>query len=188
MAVSKQDKRLSMAQLKRNDLIFYILILAYPVLQFLIFYVGVNANSFLLTFQKIDTKNATVSWTLDNFKNVWNTLTSSDFGATALKNSVIVYFSTQWVITPLALFFSFYIYKKMVGWETFRVVLYIPSILSGIVLALIMKAMYNFAIPDFVESTFGHHIENGLLNNKDTQFGTLLIHCVFFGFGTNVLL
>lgn len=183
-----QKQTSAMAKLKKKDKIFYVLMLAYPVLQFLIFYVGVNFNSFLLTFQKIDTRLGTVSYTFENFEKVWNDLTRGDFAATCLRNSVKVYFMTTWVITPLALFFSFYIYKKMIGWGAFRVILYIPSIISGIVLALIMKLFYNFAIPDFVDRVFGFHIENGLTNNKDYRFGTLLFNAVFFGFGSNVLL
>jgi hypothetical protein len=36
---------------RKQDLIFYIVMLAYPVLQFAIFYVGVNFNSILMAFQ-----------------------------------------------------------------------------------------------------------------------------------------
>ena len=36
---------------RKQDLIFYIIMLAYPVLQFAIFYVGVNFNSILMAFQ-----------------------------------------------------------------------------------------------------------------------------------------
>ena len=181
-------KNNSIAKLKRKDAIFYGLMIAYPIIQFLIFYVGVNFNSFLLTFQKIDTRTGEISYTLENFSMVWKELTRGDLARTCLKNSVTVYFSTSWVITPLALFFSFYIYKKMAGWGAFRVILYIPSIISGIVLALIMKLFYNFAIPDFIDNLFGFHIENGLINNKDYRFGTLVFNCIFFGFGSNVLL
>ena len=36
---------------RKQDLIFYMVMLAYPVLQFAIFYVGVNFNSILMAFQ-----------------------------------------------------------------------------------------------------------------------------------------
>ena len=36
---------------RKQDLIFYIVMLAYPVLQFAIFYIGVNFNSILMAFQ-----------------------------------------------------------------------------------------------------------------------------------------
>ena len=183
-----KTKNSSLAKLKRKDAIFYGIMIAYPIIQFLIFYIGVNFNSFLLTFQKIDTRSGVVTYTLENFSNVWKELTSGDLAKTCLTNSVTVYLATTLLITPLALFFSFYIYKKMPGWGAFRVILYIPSIISGIVLALIMKLFYNFAIPDFVEKLTGFHIENGLVNNQDFRFGTLLFNCVFFGFGANVLL
>ena len=42
--------------------------MAYPVLQFVIFYLFVNFNSILLSFKNIDIYDYTkFSWTLDNF-------------------------------------------------------------------------------------------------------------------------
>lgn len=40
---------------KMKDILFYCLMLAWPVAQFLVFYIGVNGNSILMAFQNIDT-------------------------------------------------------------------------------------------------------------------------------------
>ena len=59
---------------------FYIGFMALPMLQFIIFYIGVNFNSFLLAFRNIvfnsETKRYDYFWTFNNFTN-WFTLTNS---------------------------------------------------------------------------------------------------------------
>ena len=62
----------------RKDLLFYILMMAFPVAQFCIFYVGVNANSILLAFQKIDLAAGTTVWTGANFANAFKLMTAGD--------------------------------------------------------------------------------------------------------------
>ena len=44
---------------KRREMLFYILMIALPVLQFCIFYIGVNFNSILLAFQTYDREGNT---------------------------------------------------------------------------------------------------------------------------------
>ena len=52
---------------------FYIGFMALPMLQFIIFYIGVNFNSFLLAFRNIvfnsETKRYDYFWTFNNFTN-----------------------------------------------------------------------------------------------------------------------
>ena len=47
----KEKKPSSLKTAKRKDLIFYIIMIAFPVLQFLVMYIYVNINSILLSFQ-----------------------------------------------------------------------------------------------------------------------------------------
>ena len=77
-------------QRKRNDIIFYCLMLAFPVVQFCIFYIGVNFNSILLTFRKYDF--VTGQWSFAGFENKSKVL--SDLGTQyvliqSAKNSLI---------------------------------------------------------------------------------------------------
>ena len=50
----KQKIDLSKPKKNRGKTIFYWSILAFPLLQFVIFYIGVNMNSFALAFQEFD--------------------------------------------------------------------------------------------------------------------------------------
>ena len=78
-----------------KKLIFYIACFALPVLQFLIFYIGVNFQSILLAFQKYDGKNAVFFFDKQdlwvNFVKVYKELTETKILLIALKNSLIVW-------------------------------------------------------------------------------------------------
>lgn len=76
-----------------RDLLFYILLLAFPLAQFCIFYIGVNFNSFLLAFQTYNTQTSTFQWDVGaNFSLFWTELTTSSMLLDMLKNSLIAWF------------------------------------------------------------------------------------------------
>lgn len=84
-----------------RDQLFYILLLAFPLAQFCIFYIGVNFNSFLLAFQTYNTQTSAFQWDFGaNFSQVWRELTTSSMLLDMLKNSLIAWFlppcSARW--------------------------------------------------------------------------------------------
>ena len=94
-----------------KDLIFCLLGIALPLLQFIIFYIVVNFNSFFLAFKSYDKLTGEYSWVQwSNFARVWSELTESTLLRDALKYSVIVWFFTSLVGTVLAVVFSYYIF------------------------------------------------------------------------------
>jgi ABC-type sugar transport system permease subunit len=163
-----------------KDLIFCALVLAVPVAQFIIFYVVVNFNSIIMAFQKYE-NGAFVFNGLSNFKTMWEEIAH---GATldALKNSVIVYLCSSLLGLTLSLVFSFYIYKKMPLSKTFRVFLYLPSILSSMVTVTVFKQLVEIG----VKNVFS--LQDGLLSNPDTKMGTLIFFQLLMGFGTQILM
>jgi ABC-type sugar transport system permease subunit len=105
----------------------------------------------------------------------------------AAENSLVVYFLSLVIGTPLGLFFSYYIYKKMPGSSAFRVLLFMPSIVSGIVMVAMFQFFVEQAVPQLWKDVFGIEIR-GLIENPDTRFGTILFFCIWSGFGTSVLM
>ena len=61
----KSNNALGKQKLKETG--FYILVMAFPTIQFLIFYLYVHIDSFLLPFQFYDLANGTMEWTTENF-------------------------------------------------------------------------------------------------------------------------
>lgn len=172
---------------KHKDLIFYCVLMAIPVIQFCIFYLGVNFNSILLSFQKIDLANQTTSWTFANFSEVFKQMVQSRDMLDRLKMSLLFYVLTLAIGTPLGLLFSYYIYKKLPVSGAFRVLLFLPSIISAIVMVTIYRYFVESAIPSAITKLFGTP-SKGLLENESTRFATLIFYNIWIGFGVSVLM
>lgn len=173
-------------KLKKEDRLFYILMMAYPVVQFCIFYIVVNFQSILLAFQKIDILEGTTTYTFDTMKDAFDLFISKEMLNT-MKTSFEAYFISLIFGLPLALFFSYYVYKKQVFSGVFRIILFMPSIVSAIVMSTIFEFFVERGVPNILME-MGAESTLGLLENPDTRFTTIMFYCIWFGFGTNVLL
>ena len=187
MTISKEKKKKSDWLTHHKDLIFYCLMMIWPVAQFCVFYIGVNFNSVLLAFQEIDILNNTTIYTINNIKQALFNMTSAKNFLIVAKNSLIGYALTLGAGTTLGLFFSYYIYKKMPGHGAFRVLLFMPSILSNIVMVMMFQCFVEQAIPVLWQQLFDKKIQ-GLIENTGTRFGTIMFFNIWTGFGTSVLM
>ncbi|MBR2988950.1 MAG: sugar ABC transporter permease [Clostridia bacterium] len=184
----KQQRRVLKG--KHKDLIFYCLMIAYPILQFCIFYIGVNANSFLLAFQRIDPKTGlTVQWTFTVLQDAFKEMTSPTMLQT-MKLSLQSYFILTGISIPLSLFFSYYIYKKMPFANAFKVILFVPSIISGIVMVSMYRFFIGEAIPDLIEMMTGAEPGSvlGLLDIKEYRYPMIVFFNIWCGFGSGILM
>ena len=176
----------------RGKTIFYWTILAFPLLQFVIFYIGVNLNSFALAFQSFDIYSDGLQFVgfdrlLVNFKAVFQMFHEADYLLKAFGNSIIAYLVGLFVGLTLALLFSYYLYKKFFMSKFFKVILFLPFIISSIILVIIYKYFVENAIPAFILQLFGKEIE-GLLSNPNTEFITVLFFSIWTGFGIQTLI
>lgn len=170
---------------KQRRLLFYILIIALPLAQFALFYFYVNFNSILLAFQSYSgggEEGYQISFTLDNFLAVFKLIGDKPYLVT---NSLILFVFEFFLGLPLALIFSFYIYKKKLLSPLFRVGLFLPQLISGVVFAIILKKLMGAlvlatGIPevDLFSSSAG----------IDANRTILIIFAVWMSFGVNVLL
>lgn len=167
---------------KRWRLIFCLCVLALPIAQFCIMYIGVNIRSVLMAFQKYDT--ATGVWSpngVNNFVQVWHNLSEGSILRDTISNSLTVWIIGLFVGTVLALMFSYYLYKKYFLTPLFKVMLFLPSMISVTVLVTLYQYFVDAALPDIIG------IE-GLLTKKETIFPTIVFFNLWIGFGTNVIM
>ena len=173
----------------KRDIIFYIALMAFPIAQFVIFYIVVNGNSLLLAFQNYDVlTNITTYVGFDNFKEAFRILTTSSDMIDATKYSLLAFVLSTVITTPLALLFSYYIYKKMQMSGFFRVLLFLPSIISAIIMVTIFRFFVERGVPEIANKLFGVEDVRGLLENPDTRFGMVMFYNIWVGFGINVLM
>lgn len=171
---------------KRKETGFYILVMAFPTIQFLIFYLYVHIDSFLLPFQFYDLANGTMKWTTENFSLAFDVLFSKNI-LHGFSLNFMSYGISICIAMPLSLLFSFYIYKKNFGSKFFRVILYLPSIISSLVFVIIYQNFIERAFPTLWFNLTGDKIK-GLIENATTRIPSLIFFGIFMGFGSNVIL
>lgn len=172
---------------RRREILFCSCCVALPLLQFLVFYVYVNISGFALAFQKFDVDSQSYVFNgFSNFKTAFEEIALKGNLYKAIGTSVKVYLLGL-LIEPLTLFFPYYIYKKMPGSEFFKVMLYLPSILSAMVVGLIYQYMVDQVIPGVARVYFQKDV-SGWLSNVDTRFVAAWAFSAFLGVGGSVLL
>lgn len=166
---------------------FYLAIVALPMLQYCIFYIGVNLNSILMAFQSYDAVAGKFYFDgFVNFERIFEEFGSNGHLLNALKNSVMYYGITVLVMI-MATCFSFYVYKRRPLSGVFRVMAFLPHIISNITLVLIFKYFTENAYPALVEMMTGEEVW-GLLADPDTVQGAVIVFCVICGFGTQMMM
>ncbi len=177
-----------MGSRRKGELIFYLSFVVIPSIQFLIFYVLVNLNSIRLSFLEFDVVSNQYNFIwFDNFKTIWQQFISE---GSELRTAFFNSFGYWAVITLiggfLSLFFSFYIYKKMPMYKFFRVMLFLPSIISAIVLVTVYTYTFDQAYPVIIKEITGEQ-PMGLITNLDTRLIMVVLYAIIFGFGTQTL-
>jgi ABC-type sugar transport system permease subunit len=158
----------------------------FPILQFCVFYVGVNVNAILLAFQRYDALTGAMTWDpISTIPTAFRTLSNQP--GYMWRNSAFIYVFTLAVSTPLSLLLSYYIYKKLFASNLFRVLLFLPSIISGVVLVAIFVFFAERAIPQIMSIGFNKQM-SGLIEDSNTQFMTILLFGLWTGFGGGILM
>ncbi len=177
---SKRNRR------ARSRMLFYSLVVVLPLLQFCVFYICVNFNSFVLSFQQTNPITyQPFGVGFKNFKTAFNLLGDNFY---MINNSLILFLSVTGVGLTLAIIFSFYIYKKKAGSGLFKVILFIPKVIPSVVFTIIFKYMTTDAYINIVEDLTGKAVQGLLDASKSSAFWTVLIYNVWLSFGVNVIL
>ena len=175
---------------KRNNLIFYVCLLIWPLAQFSVFYVGVHTNSILLAFKtssRLATGAIVYKWSgFGNFKDIWYTIVNSPAIRISLKNSAIHFAVVNLFAWSIQHFVPYYIYKKKFGHRVFKIILFLPSVISSVVIVSLFKYFVDGVIPDALNSIFGTKY-GGFIWGKNS-FWWILFYGIWHGFGGGMLM
>lgn len=187
--LSKFPKKQKQAKIENRRLkngVFVYLMLLLPLIQFGIFYIGVNFNSIIMTFQQYD--GYKYSWAgFANFKWVWTDFIKLDVFGQVVKNSLLSFLIVQ-LMSPIVLFFTFFIYKKFPGYRFFKIVLFLPTIISTLITVTVFRTFCEDIIPAALRAVFGYTMSGGLLSNPKTTFGAIMFFYMWLSFGTLMLM
>lgn len=181
----KREKIAKLGAKRRKDAFFVYGMLLLPLIQFGIFYIGVNINSILMTFQRY--VDGEYQWAgFYNFEFVWKDFISQDIFGSVVKNSVLSFVIVQ-LMSPLILFATYFIYRKFVGYRFFKIMLFLPTIISIVITVTIYKKVCDVAIPAIWSNLF-HKSIRGLLSNPDTRYGAVMFFYLWLSFGSLMLM
>lgn len=177
----KQKRKLT--KKRWGELVFYCCLIAYPLAQFTVFYVCVNFNSILLAFKQYNPETVTYSfWGFGNFAKFAKDVMSDYAMRSAFSNSFWLYLCGLVIGMPLNLIFAFFMYKKIPLSGFFRVVLFLPQIISTLVISLMFRYFVENGLSSLSFPGFN------LLLSKKTGFPTMIFYNIWAGFGTQILI
>jgi len=184
-----KDLKKHRSKIEKRNLLFYIAFIAWPSIQFLIFYVGVNFNSFLLSFQTYDSKKATYYFgdIFKNFKRLFKNFETQALFKNMLINSFFAFFAHVFFGLTLGVLVAYFIYKKGKLHKFFKIMIMMPCFISSLIFVSIFINIVDRALPSVVFSINGKKIL-GLISNIKTSFWTIMLYGVWFGAGGSMLI
>lgn len=171
------------SKMQRGSNIFYAALMAFPVIQFVLFYIVVNFKSFGYAFmqqEKISDTEIVWHFTFDNITQWFSNPSKFRDLLSTTKMSLLYYAVTLAVSIPLGLLFAYYIFKKMPASKLFRIFLFIPSIMPAAAFVLTYKIVLNDVTPVIMGNNVWRFDRHQLLY--------ILFYNLYVSFGTSVLM
>lgn len=189
-AIAENKEKKKFWTMKRKRLCFIWGMLALPLLQWLVFFVYVNLDSIAMSFQQIDYASGKVVWTIDNYARFGREFKLLPQMRNAIKNSVFAGLNDA-LLAMISVMLAYIFYKKVPGREFFRIVFFLPSIISIVVYTMAYKYMFANGGPiNSLLQKAGMRLSDIPLwfGDKHWAFRLVLIYCLWVGTGYNVLI
>ncbi len=192
-ALPTNKKRIHKSNRRKGRTLFIICILAIPILNWLVFWLYVNISSIFLAFQELDPATGTQEWAKwKNFTKLWEEITGDGDLLLSLQNTGRYFLSSLLITMPLSLFISYFLSKKIWGYQFYRVVFYLPCIIMPVVLTSVYDKMLDPRGPIakiFEKLSISYPLE-GPLYKEDSVMPTVMIivYTILTGFGGDMLI
>ena len=179
-----------------KEILFVILFLSPALIHFSVYWLYINIDTIRLTFFEWQPMEGVYNFV--GFKN-YVTVFQDIFAGNDLQvqsafinsfNGVII----NLIIFPIAIVVAYAFYKKVPGTPIFRVIFYLPSVISLVALCAAYREMFGSETPGpFAQffSFIGINPPHAWLNfeiGSKTFWPLVYMFCIFNGLGTNVIL
>lgn len=177
---------------KKRDYLFCYAMISVALLNFIVFYIMRNGNAILLAFQQVDYFDeggfVHYKWGLDNFQYFFQELKNPKSDIYIAIINTLKYFAVNtFVVFPISYFISYFLYKKIWGYKVFRVIFFLTTIVSSVVLVTIFKNLIRGPVPKVVSMLFDYEMPTLLMNEKTATI-TIIIYCIWTGLAGNFIL
>ncbi len=178
----------SLKKIEFNKEFFYYGLLFIPLLHFCVFYIYANFDSIYMSFTNFNYDSGAYEFSgFATFKALFYKFDTIGYYWGSVFRSVKLLCYNLLIGIPLPLVLAYYLYKKSVGSGFFKIILFLPSMLSSIVLVTIFRNFVEYALPVFGEMV-GLKIPNDLIFNPQKSFVVTLCYSLWLGFGAQIIL
>lgn len=189
LPLNKHKKRI-------REILFIILFLSPALIHFSVYWLYINIDTIRLTFYEWQPMEGVYNFVgFKNYANIFKGIFAGEDRQmqSAFFNSfngVII----NLIVFPIAIVVAYAFYKKVPGTPMFRIIFYLPSVISLVALCAAYREMFGSETPGpFAQlfSFFGINPPHAWLNfeiGSKTFWPLVYMFCIFNGLGTNVIL
>ena len=156
-----------------------------PVVNFLVFYIYTNFSAFTMAFTNKDG-----IWSFDNFPRFFAELAlpTSDLRRAFL--NTFLTFGILLVSFPFKVLVSYFIYKKVPGYNVFRVIFFIPTVVFSVAVAMVFTRLVS--VDGVIAKWVGESLNLGYTPELlgDSRFAniTVLLNMIWLGFPGDLII
>ena len=190
---------------KKTDALFIYGFLAWPILHFFVFWVCMNIGTFTDSFFEIMADGTTRKFVgFDNYAEIIKIIFGQkDRGIMnyhGVLNSLSLIPLSLLINLPITVLFAYGIFKKIPLYNSFRIILFLPAIISSVVLCLAFRLSLDNSSGiiirlikavglggDGSQANTGIIPVGGFLGNEKTMWGTILVFSVWTGVNGNLI-
>lgn len=179
-------------KIDKGAVVFYVSMIALPLIQFAIFYLYVNFNSILLAFKSYyfdpQASGYVESWVgWKNFDDIFSMFKNQDALWVCTRNSFYYLLLSLFVSMPLSLLFAYYIYQDYPLAKLFKVLLFLPAVVCSMVFVIFYLNFADSVFPALAQSWFGKTIGTVFRDENPGQ-AVLMLFYVWLSFAGSILL
>ena len=169
-----------------NRVAFMAAAFLFPFFNFFVFYVYTGIEDFGIAFRDPVTK----VFTLENFNYFFTALREPGSEVFFAVSNSLLFFLFSLFMLFANFVMGFFLYKKIFMYKIFRIIYYMPVVLSGVIMtAIFMEFIKPNGPLGAICGTFGITLPDvGLLNNKNTALLMCFVYSFWVGFTDDQLL
>ena len=169
--------------------LFILCMISLQLLTFIGFYVYININSIVMAFQQKTTNG--FYWTFGNFERMFREFGSPYSVMSEMVINTLIFFGINMLfMLPVTMILAYLIYKKIFMYKFFRVVFFLPSIISAVVYTMVFRYMLNVhgPIAALLQDLFNLPQPPDVFADSRYALWGIVAYTVWTGFGSNLLL
>ncbi|MEW9121557.1 MAG: sugar ABC transporter permease [Thermotaleaceae bacterium] len=188
MPKGKEPKRINW-----KKIVFIISMLGWPLLNWFVFTLYMNIQTFLYSFQRLNKFTGKMRFAgLENYLELFQKISNNtaSYGV-AFRNTFLWLGLNVLVIVPISLIVAYVLSKKIPLYRFFNTVLFIPNIISIVILTMVWSFMWapNQGIVNGLLDLLGMvQYKRIWLGDHRTALGVVFLYCVWAGIGWNNLI